>query len=110
MNRSDVVLVVASVLGSVLAFGLPLITMLWKAFQVIAELRLQISENRGNLNLLGNKIDHVDERWEAATSQTLQQFQHFSGRLKGDVEKLQAQTRDIQNYLSKETSFTIRSQ
>lgn len=109
MQRHEIVLIVWSVIGSAFAFALPLVTMLWRAFSTIAELKLQIVQNRNDLLLLSNKMDHIDDRWESATAQTGQKFDHFSNRLRGEVIQLNMQVRELQNYLSKTTSFEVRS-
>jgi len=110
MNRHEVAFIVFSVLASAIGLGLPLVSMLWKAFNQIAELKLQISDNKGQILLLTNKVDHFDERWESATHQTIQKFDHFSNRLRGEVRQLDTQMREVQNFLSKTTEFEVRSQ
>lgn len=109
MNRSEIVLVVASVLGSAIAFAIPLLSLLWKAFNLISEIRMQIAELRNNHLILSNQAEHLDERWEGITEQTIQRFDHFSGRVKSEVNQLKIEVRELQNYLSKTTSFEIRS-
>ncbi|MDX2239089.1 MAG: hypothetical protein NW224_00220 [Leptolyngbyaceae cyanobacterium bins.302] len=110
MNKEEIILIVASVVGSAIAFAIPLISMLWKAFSLIADLRLQIVENRNQLVILTNKVDHFDDRWEGVSHQTNQKFDHFSTRVRGDVHQLNTQVRELQNFLSKTTNFEVRSQ
>lgn len=110
MNKNEVILIVVSTLGTALAFSLPLVTLLWRVFSLTSELRMQIAENRNSLVILTNKVDHLDERWDSATHQTLEKFNHFSNRFRGEVNVLSSQVREVQNYLSKTTDFEVRSQ
>lgn len=110
MAREEIILIVVSVLGSAIAFAIPLLSIIWKAFSLISELRTQILENRNTIAILRNEVENLETRWQGETRQTLQQFQHFSTRVKGEVHQLNTQVRELQNYLSKTTTFEVRSQ
>lgn len=108
MNKADIILVVVSVLGTAIAFALPLVSMLWRVFGLVAEIRLQLAEIRNQVLILSNQSEHLDDRWESVTAQTNQKFDHFSNRLRGEVAQMQTEVRELQNYLSKTTSFEVR--
>jgi hypothetical protein len=88
---------------------MPVLSALWKAFNLIAQIRLELAELRNQLVITNNQISHLDERWEALTAQTLQRFEHFANRSKAETHLLQLHTREMQNYLAKTTNFEIRS-
>lgn len=109
MAKEGIILIVYSVLGTAIAFSLPLLSMLWKVFSVIAEIRLQLAELRHDLQNLTHETETLEERWVSVNGQTLQRFDHFSNRFRGEVGQLNLQVREVQNYLAKTTTFEVRS-
>lgn len=108
MPKQEVILIVCSVLGTAIAFSLPLLSLLWRSFSVIAEIRLQIAEVRHDQEKLAGEIEVLDERFTSVNLQTIQRFDHFSNRFRGEVSQLNTQVRDLQNFLAKTTSFEVR--
>ena len=110
MAREEIILIVVSVLGSAVAFAIPLLSLVWKSFAVIAELRTQILENKNTILILSNQVENLELNFQSQTKGTLDQFKHFSGRVRGEVNQLNTQVRELQNYLAKTTNFEVRSQ
>jgi hypothetical protein len=109
VSHNDAVLIVFSTAAAVVTLSVPLLSLLWKAFNLIAELRLQIADNKNQLLLTTNKLSHVNEKWELAAAQLLQRIDHVASRTRGEDISLNLQLREVQNFLSKTTDFEIRS-
>lgn len=109
MNRHEIILIVVSVLGSACGVGIPLISLLWKAFGLIANIRLELSTLHSRNEFLKRDLEDAEEKWGAIHNQTLQRIDHASTRLREDVNRLHAQVRELQNYLAKTTDFEVRN-
>ena len=110
MSREEVILVVASVFTSAIVFAVPTLSLLWKTFSVVADIRLQLAELRHKNELLSNQVEDAEESLKGVVNQTNERFNHFSTRLRGEVHQLNTQVRDVQSFLAKTTSFEVRSQ
>jgi hypothetical protein len=110
MSREEVILVVASVITSAIVFALPILSLLWKTFSVVADIRLQLAELRHRTDLLSTQVEIAEENWKGVSHQTNEKFNHFSTRFRGEVHQLNTQVRELQSFLAKTTSFEVRSQ
>ncbi len=109
MTRHEIILIVASVFGSAIAFALPLVTLLWRAFGLISGVRMELSQLRNRDELFQRDFDDLDEKIDGAVHQTVQRIDHLAERMKGEVKQLDVQVREIQGFLTKTTVFEVRS-
>lgn len=108
MNKNDVLVLIASTVVAFIAVALPVFSLIWKVFGVVAELRLQIQENRNQIEKNVMKIDFVDTSSQGMVRQVLQRWDHTTKRLNGEIESLKVATDEIQGYLEKTTDFKVR--
>lgn len=109
MSKNDIVMIVLSVLGTAIAIAMSVLPTLGKLIRVVSDLRLELAALKSESQVKDLEIQHQDERWNAAIHQTIQRFDHFSSRVRGEMVELSDSVRELQNYLAKTTTFEVRA-
>lgn len=131
MNKSDVILVVASVGVSTIAFGLPVLTALWRAFNGLAAVKEQIHDDiqdvshrlemlesklsgdllklAHNLELQETEAENLSDRMDLGLNGLKEMMGHRTTRIAAELKDLQARVLAAEQYLAKTTSFEIRN-
>ncbi len=90
MSRTEITILILSVLGTVFATSVPIATLMWKIFNVIAR-----DKQTDELQLL--TINGLKERIE-----------HVSTRFSNQTENLNRRLKAVERFLSKTTEFEER--
>lgn len=90
MSKSEITIIVLSVLGTLFATSVPIATLMWKLFGVVAR-----DKQADELQLLG--MNGLKERIE-----------HVATRLTGQTDSLNRRLKQVERFLSKTTNFEER--
>lgn len=90
MDKASITLIVLSVLGTIFATSVPIATLLWKIFNVIAR-----DKQSDELQIL--TVNGLKERIE-----------HVAIRLTGQTDNLNRRLKQVERFLAKTTEFEER--
>lgn len=90
MSKSEITILVLSVLGTLVATSLPIATLLWKVFNVVA------------------RDKQSDEFQQLAINGLRERIEHCATRLTGQNDNLNRRVKQVERFLAKTTNFEER--
>lgn len=108
MSRNDVVLIVMGVMGSAVAFGLPIATALWKLSNLRERMTDQIQEVNHRLDMLQSKLENLDDRSLLGLNGLKELLDHRSIRFNDADKRHEGRINELEGWLVKNTTFERR--
>jgi hypothetical protein len=101
VSRADVILIVVSVLGTAITFGLPVALMLARAIRLVSRLQ-------HHNDLQDVKMEHLDATFQLTTRGLSEKIDHLGSRVTPRLDELAAKTRHVEGFLTKTTDYQSR--
>ena len=108
MSRDQVLILITSTLIAFATSAIAVGGSLWKIFNVIAQFRLQLLDQRNALTLLEAKTQHQTEMNQAVISQMNQRIDHATNKFNIRLELVENHVKQLENFLTKTTQFETR--
>ena len=99
--------VVVAVLG-LIVFAIPIVGALWNIFAVRETLSARINDNKHELELLGQHLQHLHDQQELVVKGLQEVAQHTRTRSQHAEERLADRLSSIEGHLSRTSEFRAR--
>lgn len=97
---------VANLIFGSTAFSIAVGTILWRV--IVLRLNSEVLALQHNLELKDLQIENLQDVQTLLQKGLEEKFEHFAARMKGENLEIDKRLRQIENYLSKNTTFDLR--
>lgn len=109
MTKQEIILIVLTVLGSIVTFGIPIATALWKLSALKEKITDQVQELDHRLEMLKARVDNLDDRATLGINGLRELIEHRSARIATSLKDHESRVTDTEQFLAKTTPFERRN-